>query len=725
MNAFLLAALVAGSPSIQAQNAQRTFHWEPMPLPKLANKLAAVLGEPVQVAKTLWPTTVMVHAEQATVREVQDKIAEAINATWSKRGGVWYLEQTSAQARSDEQTYRQERIRSIQRLLDHNRKQLQAQKPFDEQHARRLYEEMRDFAKLYGPNDNERVSKRVNELEQESPVSRLNRRFLLALKAETLASVNPGERKIFSTNPTPMQSPMPGEVAKLIAQYVEEQNLWAQVTGGQPVVDGDGNGLGIEFGAFVEEVNQPVGTVLLSVEGYLDDTFGFKISVFDKSGKFMLEAESSSWDTLDESVFAEVNNDNSKVTEGLKLSPESDVLRNLLTVNNRKADRWKAVTDALLALWRKPTQRDPLGYYVGDLLSAEARNRKKSLVAVVPDQFIDQYEYGIISDIEGFLKRNPPIPWIYDALVEEDANWLVMKSTNPLRIRKSYHDRSLLEQEFAMGARLDPPSLEEEADLASKSNQVASPFTAMLYTLRANPFHSGNQLPHLRVFAAMTQPGRIAAARKGGVALSMLPKAVQTEVHKIVYNGEPYSIFIDEAESDTDGPPKTDADDQDSGDSNAGLPNPKMEAFWNGILREPTVCLPNGIPLNTTISFEVETSYWVQTGPEAKGLLPRQGDLLSPSDLAERVYMAANPKLFPWITDSTMNVNSSRMRLIVSRQIKITYNFQNGFRTIGSLQELRPVPNKTFTLSTLPAEIKEEFLNAQKELDTRMKNRRP
>ena len=280
-----------------------------------------------------------------------------------------------------------------------------------------------------------------------------------------------------------------------------------------------------------------------------------------------------------------------------------------------------------------------------------------------------------------------------------------------------------MELELAIGAQLDPPTLDEEAELALKKGPEDDfgSFNALLYTLRANPFHSGNLGNHLRVYAAMTPPGRAAAMKKGGVPLSRLPKAVQEEVHRIVYLGDPYSVF---AEGD-DEPEKDTGSAASGGDDSDQEPDPKLEMFWNGILREPTVLLPKGIPLNTTISFEVESSYLVQTGPDQFGANPFQGDLVSPAELGERVYMMANPKLFPWISDSSLNLNTSRMRLILSRQIRIVYNFQNGFRTVGSLQELRPVPNKSFTLSNLPVEIKEAFTESQKELESRMKNRNP
>ncbi len=712
MNAYLLAALVAGSPSFQSQNAARAFDWEPMPIAKIGVKLAGVLGEPVQVAKSLWPTTLMVTSPSATVSEVQTQIAKATNATWSKRGGVWYLEQTPEQIKADERIYRLERLQSIQRLIDHNRKQMQALKPFTAEHARNLYEEMRDFSKVYGASDNERASKRINELEQESPPSRLNRRVLLALDAETLASVKPRERKVFSTNPTPMQSPMPGEVSKVIAQYVDEQNLWASVTGEQPVVNVNGEGLGIEFGANVEPITQPVGTVLLTVDGDQDDTFLFRLSVFDKTGKFMLETESSSWDLLMEEDFIPVTGEEEKVSASVPLPPESRALVTILPGLKSAAQAWSKVTEPMLALWRKPVTRDPLSYYVGGFLAAEAKTRRKSLVAVVPDTYMEQFNYGYIATIETYQRRNPSLNWLVDAEVKEDGTWIQFRPSNPLRIRKAYQDRAVLQEELAMGARLDPPTLEEEAELALKKglNGELSGFQSLAYALRANPLQSGNMLNHLRVYAAMTQPGRTAAYQKGGVPLSRLPKAVQDEIHRLVYNGDPYSISIDD-------PTAGDSDEENA------EPNPKLELFWNGIFREPTVSMPRGIPLNTTIAFEVETSYLIQTAPNPIGR--RQGELVGATDLAERTYMAAHPKMFPWMKDTAMVLNTSKMRLILSRLIKITYNFQNGFRTIGTLQELRPMANKTFTLENLPPEIKEEFVKAQNELEFRMKNRNP
>jgi hypothetical protein len=708
-----LSALLAIS---VGQAAQRSFDWEPMPLPKLANKLAAALGEPVQVSKALAPCTLMVYAPSATVAEVQEKIAQATNGTWSKRGGVWYLEQTPEQIKADERTYQDQRRKAIQALLDYNKKKLQAQKPFTESHARKLYEEMRDFAKIYGPNDSDRVSNRVHELEMESPASRLNRRFLLALDIDTLASVQPGERRVFSTQPTPMQAPMPGEIAKEIAQYVEEQNLWARVTGEQPVTNENGDGLGLEFGANVSPVPGPIGTVLLTVDAYHDDTFSFRLDVFDRNGILVIEAESSPWDTLIETNMGAPGVEKSLApqTELSSLPPESKALWGVLNVSSRKTDRWKEVTDAMMTLWRRPTQRDPLAYYVGGLIAKETAALKKSLVAVVPDDFMELLEERIIAEIQKYQRRVPPIEWMYDARIDEEPNWLILTPVNPLRLRKEYQDRSVLEMELAIGARLDPPSLEEEAELALKKGPTGEfgSFGPLLYTLRANPFHSGNQGSHLRVFAAMTQAGRTAALQKGGVPLSRLPKAAQDEVHRLAYMGEPYSIFM-EGEDD----PEPDEDVKDA--------DPQKEAFWNGILREPTVLLPKGIPLNTTISFEVTTEYLVQTGPNPNGTFPRQGDLVNAAELGERAYMAANPNLFPWVANSTLNLNTSRMRLVVSRMIKITYNFQNGFRTVGYLQELRPVANSGFTLDTLPKEIKDTFVNAQKELEQRMKNRNP
>lgn len=735
MNAFIVAAIIAGSPSIQTQAAQRSFDWEPMPLPKIATKLAAVLGEPVQVSKSLAPTTMMVYAPSATVGEVQEKIAQATNGTWSKRGGVWYLEQTPAQAKADERTYQDLRRKAIQSLLDFHKKELQNLKPFTEMHARRLYEEMRDFNKIYGPNDNERVSQRVHELEMESPASRLNRRFLLAMDVDTLASVAPRDRRVFSTNPTPMQSPMPGEIAKIIDQYIEEQNVWATVTGEQPVTNANGDGLGLEFGADVKPVSGKIGTVLLTVDGYPNDGFGFRLSLFDQRGLFVLETESSNWDSIpeDQIVKASVSDTPTAPKIPQELAPESKAFLSVLFAPDRKNDRWKVVTDAMLALWRKPTLRDPLAYHVGGFLALEAAAMKKSLVAVVPDSFVDFSDYGFIADLQKFTKQSQGMSWLYDAKIAEEPNWLVLTPMNPLRSRRTYVDRAALELELAIGAQLDPPTLDEEAELALKKGPEDDfgSFNALLYTLRANPFHSGNLGTHLRVYAAMTPPGRAAAMKKGGVPLSRLPKAVQEEVHRIVYLGDPYSVFAegdDDPESESGWPDTgriVSSGDRSGGDGSDQEPDPKLEMFWNGILREPTVLLPKGIPLNTTISFEVESSYMVQTGPDQFGTNPFQGDLVSPAELGERVYMMANPKLFPWISDSSLNLNTSRMRLILSRQIRIVYNFQNGFRTVGSLQELRPVPNKSFTLNNLPVEIKEAFTESQKELESRMKNRKP
>ncbi len=696
-------------PGVFMQGEPISVEIEPMPLPKAAKELAKIFGAPVKVVKTLEPSTLAVYAPSTTPEELRSKIAATYNATWTLREGVWYLDQTTEQMRTEAAIELERRKTAVRSMLEKARKATAAQKPFTDTEARALYNQLKDLTKNGIKRDDMATYQRLEQFESRGPEKRLMERLLSKLTDEMFLSVPEGERRVFALKPTAVQLRLNLDLREDVNRFIEEQSTWSVATGGQMITAGERGGAFGRLSANVKPIDQPVDNILISIQATPGPGFSVECNLVDPKGLFLSEGYGGTYNS------EEVETYNIESLYGMgevakkhetKLSKEGLKFRRLL-MGIDPVTKTPIETDAeFRERAAKLSMKDPLAYSTWDYLKQEAKDLNVSFVASLPDQSI-LISYGLLA-----FTRDPKTSGIAKKYFEMDVqsadDWVTISPANSVRHRRNYRDRSVLERQIALRNNSKNKSLETEADYAlslpnEDSYSLLDEFIRR-FAINDEPIY--NDRFFLRVYGLIPSSLKTPSASEKEVRLNQLPKEVQEYIFKRVYYGNRPTIQYEPSD----------------GNFNEG----KTTLFWNGVLKESTVSMPNGIPPAATMRITTVDDLVVKTSPKMRAFGMDQGELVSPEDLAQRVFQKSRPDLYPWVADDERyTVDTSRLRLYRKRVVVFLIDFKNDFILRGSITEATAMDSGTYTLDKLPTEFKKKYQETYTRIQNQAKNRKP
>lgn len=684
---------------------------QPMPLLKASKELAKIFGAPVKVVKTLEPSTLAIYTPATTLDALRSKIAVAYNATWTFRQGIWYLDKSTQQVRSEAAIELEQRRNGIRKMLEKRKKAKEAQKPFTDTEARSLYNQLKDLMKGGFKDDDGSMWRRVEQLENQGPERRFSDHLLSKMTEEMFLAVPEGERRVFALKPTAMQLPLKVDLTAELRRFAEEQNVWSATTAGEPITGGEDMGTYGRLSSNLKSIDQPIDNVLVSVRFNRGNSYTIEYMVADVKGRFAAEGYAGSYDFAEEQLqgptletlygMGEKAKDHEKI-----LSKDGINFRRLLwradPVTKKPADPEPGFAQRAMKL----TERDPLAYSTWEYLKYEAQQLKVSLVGSLPDNTM-YLSYGLLNFFRENKGKDFATRFLAMRTVDE-GDWMVMAPANPIQERKEYRDRAKMEAQILLSQQKKGKTLDFEAAyaLTLPDEESYSPLDELLrrFTTTDEPIY--NDRFFLRLYGMIPSSMRPALAAEKGVRLNQLPREVQEKIFKRLYFGDRWSVQYNPQSGEYD--------------------EEKSMLFWNGILREPTVSMAGGVPNNTTIKMEIKSEQTLKTAPQQRSYGTDQGQFVTAEELAQRMFYKSRPDLFPWAAENEYyQINPNGLRVYELRTVSFMIDFKNDLQMQGNLTEAEPTALGTFTVDTLPAEFKKKYQESWKQMQEQSKDMRP
>lgn len=311
----------------------------------------------------------VISARSVNPDELLDKMAEALEATWDKKGETWTLVRTPEQrkARTD-RTERQtlEWIRRAKKQWDESQG---TKPPFDEKEAENVARTA--MALPAGqPNDDFPFAQRM-------PVQRATDALTNMLTAEVIAKLPLGERVVFSSKPNRMQRAFPFKVDGIVNDLRAQFALLETALAKQPKFERGNQSLWPFYWMLLPE-GKRIESVLLVVKRDPASVM-VRALVLDQDG-LDLTNDQGSWINLTRFDFNATADRTLPSTE-IELSPITQAWIKLTPTAYGPMDH----TADLAALVRQCSRRDPLALIFTDGARAYSRALARAVVLAPTD----------------------------------------------------------------------------------------------------------------------------------------------------------------------------------------------------------------------------------------------------------------------------------------------------------------------------------------------------
>ncbi|MBS1723152.1 MAG: hypothetical protein JSS66_09405 [Armatimonadetes bacterium] len=590
-----------------------------VPLSKALEELSKQSGTVLKASAQVGREIVVLRFQGSTVDEVKTRIAKAVSGTWSPQAdGTELLTADVAKQREEERTALSNRAKRLQEGLA-NLAELAKDKPKAKQ------------PKVEGDQGESEESIGYVASAQMKLLSALAQ----GLRANDLAAIQDGGRVVYSTVPNVMQRPLGGRnLNDLVAGVVVEHNKTAGTRNELEGIDNEQlekirkatELLGIEMPKPPTKITEPVAKILLVIErrsfaGMDDSGLNLTARLFDAKGKVLVSIEHTLGGSFfDSAPVQAVDEPAEGGKEPVKKEPQDPELskafeRSALTTEFLKATNVmemggrKKPSEELVAALLHPETRDPLSFDVAEGILAVAAAKKWNVAACLPDNAVsiegqmmgkDQNLASVFSQ----LKTN-------EALTVSDAGgWLEIRPSDPSASRRNRLDRAALGVFLRSAHSKVIPSLDDIATYASNNppltrTPAALGHVVVLCSSIIMTVFDPSQWEVLRLYSTLNASQR--ASLKGGSALlfSSLTPLGKASVNQMVY-GAGCRFQVGAA------PPQ-----RPIGflmfASNAG--NGSIDDFR----QEPTELIPNGLPMQGTVTLTVNSGNFVMPAGETSG----------------------------------------------------------------------------------------------------------
>ncbi len=611
-------------------------------LKQLAAQIATESKLKFEVSPNIASDIMLVKVDQVPLRQLMDRIAQVTSGEWKLTGDIWKISRpdtiTNAQARADATTIGKDMQKSILKVLAAMNKAPKYDVQF--------------LAKYFNQGNNPPTPDKP-ELGWNSltidPGQRAIVRILSSMSPETLGSIGPMRRVVFSATPTRMQRPLPGSAGSIIEAYRRERLVWDKqqeiMRKSQPKVDpsmpideavpADGN--------FQEATMEPpmergplgpIKKVLLSITRNQGPqaTLSILLRVYGMDGKEMaVESYYASREDPDaaQAVSADRPPERPSVPDmsELKLSKISDQLVKLISTFVSMDGANFNMPQELREALEDPVAFDPLNLILSDAILAISDSNKTNLVAMLPDDAMEVMQVVFsggakmnISTVKGMIENSGSL------LAEEKDGWYTLKPKLPSMSRYSHLNRDGLRLLIAEHKKQGYVSLDSFAKFAITCNNPQNNTLYQIYMFLVCPSamrYSMGESPWeiLQIYGLMNPQqrqnlnlqGRLYYREFSSIQRNLLEQFVFFSDRSLELNASEESPVI-----------------EFSGMPMMGMRSAGIYQSDSGLENEPTEALPLGLPFegyldiksNTKTVFSIEadnpmmTAFFGATGME-------------------------------------------------------------------------------------------------------------
>ncbi len=405
----------------------------------------------LEVAPQIASEIVVLDVTNIPLQDALKKIAEVSSAKWVKEGQVLRLIADTDKRQAEELESRKMRVARIAKamtgMLDQDGRAPSAPTTTTAAAAAQV----------------ERSESRPGRSDE--PLMKALSRLVASVGATNLATLEQGQRVVFSSSPTRMQKPLGSAAAAIVASLIREQAalIAAEATKPKRTKNEEDEG-----GPLREAIETPAKTLLIFSRSIGSDDISVALRLYNSEGTVVTE-QNDVLSTIVEG--SDAPKDLPAAKDQIAFSTESKAL--LATISSFTSMGGEFGTNQVLSkALERPTEFDPLRFLVSDGAIALGKAYGKALVACVPDSSVRFFESGpdLNQTVGGFAKRLLRS----EVNMTVDADWVSLKPIDPAKARRDRVDRAALERVTLTSDRL-MPSLDDLAALVSAAPAAISP----------------------------------------------------------------------------------------------------------------------------------------------------------------------------------------------------------------------------------------------------------
>ncbi|MFZ4508152.1 MAG: hypothetical protein ACOYON_10715 [Fimbriimonas sp.] len=618
-----------------------------------ADKLLATLGQKLGLTLEATPQTkssiLILRLQDAPADQVLEKIAYTISASWRREGPGYRLVRDAGQTLAMRQKEEAQEAESYRKAQVKLAEELTKQGVFGPTEAKALAKEFTGAVqKTNNQEFNAAQWQRMNALEKRGPANRLIKRMLLTLNPRDLAAIEARTKVVLSSRPNKMQFPLDRRALAAIDQYVREQNTWAEAAATVPTESDDENAMW-ESGLRVRKsLPEPPDKVLLTISRYSAmGSVQFEVLLADATGKIITRA-TDSLDTMSEQ-YQGIGQEKPKPDDPvIELSAESKEFAAMLRGSFARQGGKVQMSPELRAKLLQPEEHDPLSFVSSDIMLGIGKAKNVNLIVEGGDLDI------ILANPEGSgftLNRSLALAGIFHEMEEKDG-FLIMKQKNPIRSARFTIDRKLLGMYLRTIDKQGSINLEQKAEYAYRSKVEdfgIEMFLAQLIQGTSELEFSDDRLT-LQLYGSLSRQQRQVALGEGLAIRSLLPEQ-RTLINRLVF-GMNSNLNVEYTDGQMD------------------------QSYYNGLKRETTEALPEGIPLHAVLKMTDTSDEVLISGPKVTSQYTMPGRPMTPQDFAWQSFAQERPDLFPWMQDEYQQMDlsslSGGLRRTIELSVKLT-----------------------------------------------------
>ena len=548
-------------------------------------------------------------------------------------------------------------------------------------------------------------------------------RLLNGIDASVIGQMVPGDRLVFSTDPTRLQRSLSHDASDLVNAFILKHN---DKVSKSPNLDmGEMVGGDTSQMEDLRRMNQLRSAHIGAVA---------KVNLVIKSttrmGISMGDVELRLYDAKGNVVHFYLSNlgiGNSEFMADVKIAsgPDGAPPVKAAPTTSRTPIEYSEDSKALLAATRgslsggtslklspeirkrlmQPDKYDPLSFTATDECLALAKKHGQPLIADISDDWDSAFSMGgrdsnqTIEDLEARLKEGRSMSII------PDKTWLVLKPSFPPESRSIRMNRSALTRLLRAATEKDIPSLDDMAAFAADSPDPSLGGMAIGYLMLFVPgsmmqgFGSMVNWTMFHVYSQMSPEARVTLANGGRVYFANLPSQQRVAVESLVYGADSHLIVLD---------PTKKRDEALSFFSDM-MPNMGADADYR---TEPTEIAQNGLPNDGY--FELQTTRQNFASPQGTSDSPLMAMLgvMGPDEMAFFTMMKQQKGAEQF---ASMLPNFGKLK--IGNETIYNFTFQLGSQVMfkRSLRDhVIPANSQIVSENNLPAEF-------QRQIDERMK----
>jgi len=586
-----------------------------------ASKLLPQLGElghaKLQASGTTAQDVIAVTATDKPLGEVMRQIAQADGASWQQQNGIWRLVRTEKQQQQQEQQEVEARAAELEKAIQDL--DAEAKKPEDASAMATLAKIAADHAErgsVPGPYHS------PTDYTLRTPIQRALIRLAAMLDPRQLATLEPGDRIAYSTQPLRLEEKLPDQAGQVLDEFAGEQALWAKAVADLPPRNPTGPRFAedpLEQGGALQA--PPVGATLVASRSNSLAPVDFRLYVWDAQRSQLQMG--SLWLTTDrvqkqQALFA---GGPQAAGDPLKLSADAEsYTKAYMPLLARDPSKNLEPDEHQKNVIATPADHDPLSFTATEGFQQLAAAKHEDLVAVLPDDML-------IASL--FMLRGKPTLEQFQQTAEtmgaidvaHKDGWTVVTPTWPVEARKERTSREALQTYLQSILKLGRSTLENEARYAFEARDASYDMWGIAMVEVLDPLQTSNvdhDWPTLRLLGSLT-PDQMNRLEQGPVPITDLTPVQQRIVEqKMLMHGP--NFF---------------------GGRIPGGSNNLM------FMSEATESLPDGFGPQTTVAVSSTTEQDVIAFCSTQPGRPTWRRILSPGEVASFLIQAKNPPAGP------------------------------------------------------------------------------